>query len=647
MSRNVLSILWLVAFFFHRVFCYGIGEFPITNTVQHERVDGAILTHHQTLREATIKSVKNQESTNCFKCGFRLKIGVPPETDYWTDLYDIDEIFKSGAGQISKIHQITLAGIHGKFYEIVRQEVDTHNITGAQLIASIFNIVETRSGKEDGASKKVFKMLETPKNDNPKATDSKVMRTIRTLAHSKDATSEIVVTRDQAKALHNFIETRNKQQSKLITDLRGQLERIIQEYDKTTRTGSQRYYALINSDSEAKAIVFLSDENNLSSLIAKVKPEIKDGGEILAIEFHGYTTQDMCPLCYTNFNIIQYIANKLNYEESEENIGFLASLKRLLISEGLADKSCKTAIVISSSEEFPGPEVGGNLLWHELSTPHNIVEYDRVNQFRFQDGKEKEEPKQDKKEQDSSSGVPQKDLHKDKQPQATTDPAIAWFSAFSQELHFERGASTVTYKTASSLPNIFPQKALSGYEYKLIDVPGDGNCGIWATLACLHPEWQNQIFYIHYDEMIKLRALATASAIDLHKKHDDNLGKYSSMAARLITPYKWISSLDYLGIAHAINRDIIIITNITEQKSVEFFKKDGTSEPIFNWAQGDAEFNMLKGKQVITESIRRNNDAIIIYQTFNHYQAIVKFPIWHILNPYSWPIWDKIWGKFW
>jgi hypothetical protein len=250
--------------------------------------------------------------------------------------------------------------------------------------------VESRSKQDINALK--------PSEDKPEqlAPDSKpkpkskqeepTIGRIKKLAHSNENSEPISISKEQAVKFDEFLGESKKGQKQLIVSLQNMLKKKIQEGDSLKQSASMRHYALVNSDSEAKAIVFLNDESNLLSLINEVKEQ---DYEIVAIEFHGYTTKDMCALCYTNFNIIQYIANNLDYSNPGINMGFLGRLKCLLIHKNLASKDCQTAIIISSSEEFPAKDAGGNLLWHVLPSPHNSFEYGRVNQFRFQKDEEK------------------------------------------------------------------------------------------------------------------------------------------------------------------------------------------------------------------------------------------------------------------
>jgi hypothetical protein len=389
MSRNILVKLLFVLLFFAHVFCHGIDEFPITNTISCEKTNGAIRSVHTELKST---SKTSKDATNFFVCGFRFKIKGAKKEEVWTKLYAAEQVFKSGAGEIDGAHKKNLEAMHEKFHEIASQGKEEHNMA-ARLIASIFGIVEARSEQEDGALKKAFKIPESPKSDESDKGGFEVRKKITQLARSPKITEDVVLTKLDAQALDRFLEGSSKQQSQLIKHLSSQLQNIKEEYKRTITSGSQRHYALINSDSEAKAIVSLGDERYLLNLIRKVSNEIENGAKIIAIEFHGYTTKDMCPLCYTNFNIVQYIANELAYDKIEPNVGFLGNLKWMLISEKLAEKSCQTAIIISSSEEFPDPKDNGDIgnpLWCILPSPHDSFEYSRVNQFRFQEAEEKE-----------------------------------------------------------------------------------------------------------------------------------------------------------------------------------------------------------------------------------------------------------------
>ena len=126
------------------------------------------------------------------------------------------------------------------------------------------------------------------------------------------------------------------------------------------------------TDSETQSIYMLNDKKYLQfHLIAKLPNK-----EIASIEFHGCSTFDMCPFCFTHMNMVQCLSN------NNAKAGFLCLLKNLLIEKKLlTNPNIPTTIIISSYKN-------GNYLhnqtygWMETAIKENCV-----NQFRMSDYK--------------------------------------------------------------------------------------------------------------------------------------------------------------------------------------------------------------------------------------------------------------------
>jgi hypothetical protein len=146
---------------------------------------------------------------------------------------------------------------------------------------------------------------------------------------------------------------------------------------RAVQTSSRSNYGVYNTDSECHAIYALQRKRVINKVVKDLKAKMGADERIVAIVFHGCTTRDMCALCSTNMNMIQYLGNK----GSEES--FLGYLRSLLIEEGMATANCSVSTVISSLNEFPGRRYGGNNLWFPANMPH--FEYGYVNQFRFEE----------------------------------------------------------------------------------------------------------------------------------------------------------------------------------------------------------------------------------------------------------------------
>ena len=122
--------------------------------------------------------------------------------------------------------------------------------------------------------------------------------------------------------------------------------------------------AMRSTDSEAGAIYILQQRYIIDNIINKVMSFLKKLATsnsdltklranpkltVTSIEFHGCTTRDMCALCFTNMNIIQY----LSYKQQTFGFSFLGYLKQR-IQEKNSQAPCSTKIFISSFKESNG-----------------------------------------------------------------------------------------------------------------------------------------------------------------------------------------------------------------------------------------------------------------------------------------------------
>jgi len=87
--------------------------------------------------------------------------------------------------------------------------------------------------------------------------------------------------------------------------------------------------AMRSTDSEASALYVLQHRYVIDNIINQLCSQIPAGAQLSSIEFHGCTTRDMCPLCFTNMNIIQYLCNDASPYDPME-FSFLRYLKHVL-----------------------------------------------------------------------------------------------------------------------------------------------------------------------------------------------------------------------------------------------------------------------------------------------------------------------------
>ena len=137
--------------------------------------------------------------------------------------------------------------------------------------------------------------------------------------------------------------------------------------------------AMRSTDSEASALYVLQHKYVIDNIINQLCSQMTAGAQISSIEFHGCTTRDMCPLCFTNMNIIQYLCNDTSPYDPMK-FSFLRYLKHVLtqpisaefqrehtnaeIARTYATPECSVKMFISSTRvdndnlNFQAPVVG-------------------------------------------------------------------------------------------------------------------------------------------------------------------------------------------------------------------------------------------------------------------------------------------------
>lgn len=95
---------------------------------------------------------------------------------------------------------------------------------------------------------------------------------------------------------------------------------------------SDVWSAMRSTDSKAGAIYVLQHKYvipNIINELCEVMHTLPVPLQIISIEFHGCTTRDMCALCFTNMNIIQYLCNNVSPYNTME-FSFLRYLRHIL-----------------------------------------------------------------------------------------------------------------------------------------------------------------------------------------------------------------------------------------------------------------------------------------------------------------------------
>ena len=144
-------------------------------------------------------------------------------------------------------------------------------------------------------------------------------------------------------------------------------ERQIFKKDKLGEEKNAVINVMRSTDSEAGALYVLQHKYVIDNIIDELCKQVNSlpgTPQITSIEFHGCTTRDMCPLCFTNMNIIQYLCNDTAHYDSNQ-FSFLKYLKHILtdpITEAFNNKhtnaikakryaipNCPTKMFISST----------------------------------------------------------------------------------------------------------------------------------------------------------------------------------------------------------------------------------------------------------------------------------------------------------
>lgn len=173
--------------------------------------------------------------------------------------------------------------------------------------------------------------------------------------------------------------------------------------DKSGQWRKDVLRALRITDSEAKAIFVLQHlhviDNIINAVCETINTGIREGTlhpdtKITSIDFHGYTTRDMCGMCFTNMNIIQYLSNQNPYNPTQ--FSFLAYLKYTL-TQPITDNSayphakegktyailrCPTRMFISSSPSKNSKEDISNLNFPSTLPASNPAN-NTLHQFRI------------------------------------------------------------------------------------------------------------------------------------------------------------------------------------------------------------------------------------------------------------------------
>ncbi|MDR1255202.1 MAG: hypothetical protein LBJ78_04250 [Puniceicoccales bacterium] len=404
-------------------------------------------------------------------------------------------------------------------------------------------------------------------------------------------------------------------------------------------------------DSEAWLIAFLYTYRD--RIAKKIRALVGDR-QIIGIELHCHTTRDMCPFCFAHMNLLQWLATNdpINSNPGQPS-HFFAELRSRV---GIAG-TVPVTIFVSSAVPFPDSE----WLW---SAPFSLSGFSlqRVNQFRvgtfdaISSAKEagillgwlsigrglvsrtkipliQETPTYEieidptatlktikhsvelrgkKQEPKHSFSVVSNILLKDcviilsaRNHFYEFNPSLV-ASVLGHELATKLSAGLLdVIRSSHSWPLFAVPTCL---HYTLQNVPGDGNCGVWALLQGINPGVNylgERDARIH--EMQELRRLVAARVIApvmLQAKKDTMLDRIRTPATAAGDTAHWIDTEDFQHFARYLQRPIGVIV---AGEGFRFFDEHGHAHVANNL---EAFVALL------------TPNTLVVYQEGVHYQTV-------------------------
>lgn len=316
------------------------------------------------------------------------------------------------------------------------------------------------------------------------------------------------------------------------------------------------------TDGETQSIHTISNEDFLQKNLIDKLPK---GKKIVKIEFHGCTTFDMCPFCFANMNMVQFLANH------NIDAGFLGLLKSLLGNQKLlaTPDDIPTTIIISSCRNgryFHNEQYG----WKS----DNIMTK-KVNQFRIIESKDSLESKQLEKQY-----APPKE------------------EKFNTEIKTKK-KKTKKEKHKQQQPI---QKQLTTLGYEIHDVLGDGNCGIYAILRNLGLENNQNI------------ALCNAIFPENHRMRQDR---------------EWLGMEDLNHVATYLNenynRGLIIVNTVPRNIALnDVILPDDYVYTYYANGQWYNANSLDEAVHNVNEKTGHNTKPVILLYTPDHWKAVLK-----------------------
>jgi hypothetical protein len=154
-------------------------------------------------------------------------------------------------------------------------------------------------------------------------------------------------------------------------------------------------------------------------------------------------------------------------------------------------------------------------------------------------------------------------------------------------------------------PEMINTTTIHDRRFHLVDVPHDGNCGVWAIMRALGqlPNPTNE------EKMIALRQQAAVAA-------GEN-GANDGAIRRIQNPGAWLDTEDFQHFAMALGRPIAIVVQEGVNQTYRHYTATGDITDPHEIENGQAFLNL----------IGQGPNTIVIYQSPGHYQALLPLPL--------------------
>lgn len=149
--------------------------------------------------------------------------------------------------------------------------------------------------------------------------------------------------------------------------------------------------------------------------------------------------------------------------------------------------------------------------------------------------------------------------------------------------------------------------------YRLRDVPGDGNCGVWALLQAMRH--QGRDFSPKLELMQKMEILRKDVGMIVPETDIDAKTRISIPASSVEDVKHWIDTEDFKYFAQYLHQSIaIIVRDPSGEITYRHYSEAGDVTDPAN----------IPGERAFWGLIAINPNTLILYYNHNHYQAIVK-----------------------